>query len=96
MYLHVEDELMRELEIMLTIKEIPVCLVFAATLYLAIHKTLRDEVDFSFEILAKMAIFAQVTVRSNLEFRTPLPSLSCARDIGKKNAKVRYRPQGVD
>ncbi|KAF1918794.1 hypothetical protein BDU57DRAFT_535853 [Ampelomyces quisqualis] len=64
----VEDELSSGLRTMFKTKEVTLPLAFAATLFLDIHHTLRDEVDFGFKRLTDATHFVQGEIKEELEF----------------------------
>lgn len=68
----VEDEFIRGLHIMFETKEVTLPMVFATTLFLDIHHTLRDQVDDGFNRMVQAAKYAEGDIREEMKFHTDI------------------------
>lgn len=64
----VEDEFSRGLREMFKTKEVTLSLVFAATLFLDVHRILRDEVDLGFKRMTDATHFVQEDIKEEMKF----------------------------
>jgi hypothetical protein len=67
-----EDEFTRGLRIMFQTHEVPLWLAFAATIFLDIHRILRDQAESCFTNLTNVINVARATIEDNLDFHTSL------------------------
>ena len=84
--LAMEDEITEGLKKMMKTKDIPLCLTFAAQVYLDIHHTLRADVQRGFQELKITSLRTQKTLKEYFEFSKALscPNWPKSNDNGLK------------
>lgn len=67
-----EDELTSALRLMMETKRIPLCLIFAAQVYLDIHHVMRQDIERGFVTLSHAAKLIEASINQNLDFHKGL------------------------